>query len=294
MQWIRPQHYGKKDAAQAPPPPPPALGPDQSAPTPADVEVAALSPPDKKANAGIFRWLFLFSRRGQRPTLRQWLYILGPHGLGAMLISGGINVVIAWAMYVHSGKLALLWALPTTVAGDAAVTIIAQCVVTWMVEMLLVRRDLRKGAVPPLAWPSSPPHRGGARADGLERWFYMVDGRAAAARVLDRRSRLGDEQLQKQGPGLFQQSCGDLLACLGAQLVRSVALVLPAFILLWPLSLVILIFSAGVPIGRGEYLFPTWAPVVFKGVLGAVQALWITPEYAIFWMTRAGYSAPIV
>ncbi|EJT77098.1 hypothetical protein GGTG_07011 [Gaeumannomyces tritici R3-111a-1] len=303
MQWIRPKQYGKKDAAQAPPPPP-VMDPDQSAPAPTDVEAAALAPPDEKADTSLFRRLFVFSRRGQRPTLRQWLFILGPHGLGAMLITGAINVLFAYLMYVRPSKLdkdnkfhVTLWALPGTVAGDAAVTIIMTCVITWMMEMLLVRRALRSGAVQPLAWPQSS---GGARVDGFERWFYMVDGGAvAAARVLDRRRSRpddDDEQSQKQGQGLFQQSPRDLLACLGTQLVRSVVLVLPAFILFWPLPLVIFTLTAGRPMQerQGEYLFGPWAAVIYKGVLSALQALWITPEYAIFWMTRAGYSAPSV
>lgn len=98
MQWIRPQRH-----AQAAPP----SGSDQSVPAPApaqataggDVEAGTTGPaPQEKApgSSSLIRWIFIFSRRGQQPTRRQWLYIYGNHGLGAMILTGFLNFGLAF------------------------------------------------------------------------------------------------------------------------------------------------------------------------------------------------------
>ncbi|KLU86777.1 hypothetical protein MAPG_05787 [Magnaporthiopsis poae ATCC 64411] len=313
MQWIRPKRHAQKDAQAPPPPPPPAPGSDgQSVPAPAaapadgDVEAATPAPQEKapSSRSSPIRWMFIFSRRGQQPTLRQWLYIYVNHGLGAMIFTGFLNFGLAFLTYGRKKHPVLLWGSPGSVAGDTFITIILQCIIAWVLQMFIVRRDLRKGAARPLAW--QPKH-----TPNFDRWLYMLREDTAAARVLDRRGggpdpdtqqneNESDEEKHKQKEQqkqarLLGQRLIDVLACVGALLVRSVLLALPALVLFMPASLAILVAAAGVPVrggGRRDYLFPSaMAPIIFKGVLGAAQALFISPEYAVFWMTRQGYAA---
>lgn len=235
-------------------------------------------------------------------------------GFISILTPAKPNQKVTYARKKHS---VLLWG---SVAGDAAITIILQCIIAWVLQMFLVRHDLRKGAVQPL--PSSSKQH----APRSDRWLYMLDEDTAAARVLDRRgphpgavvqqqqqqqqseneneieiedeeeklqqTQQQQEQKQKQAR-LLGQSCGDMLVSLGALLVRSVLLALPALVLFLPASLAVFVAAAGVPVlGGRDYMFPSAiAPIIYKGVLGAAQALFISPEYAVFWMTREGYAA---
>src|SRR5688572_24351356 len=62
-----------------------------------------------------------------------------------------------------------LFALPNTLAGDAAVTIIVQCILTWFVELGLLRFDLRNKSVQPIGFIPRPEKQ-------WVRWlFYLPD-----------------------------------------------------------------------------------------------------------------------
>ncbi|KAM7198869.1 hypothetical protein V8F20_005936 [Naviculisporaceae sp. PSN 640] len=102
-------------------------------------------------------------------TTHQIFYITVIDGLGAMILSGAINFAIAYAMYSsHAGNTAappiLLFHLPNSLAGDAAVTIILQTVITWLVEFFLVRRDIERGGVAPVGFVPIPGSRTGKKS----------------------------------------------------------------------------------------------------------------------------------
>ena len=60
-------------------------------------------------------------------------------------------------MYLSPADPITLLRLPNTLAGDAALTIIIQTLVTWLIECLAVTSDLRAGKVAPLdTSPCSP------------------------------------------------------------------------------------------------------------------------------------------
>src|SRR4051812_39041358 len=46
-----------------------------------------------------------------------------------------------------------LFQLPNTLAGDAAVTVFVQCLITFLIDTMLVGRDLRKGNIRPIGVP---------------------------------------------------------------------------------------------------------------------------------------------
>lgn len=155
-----------------------------------------------------------------------------------------------------------LFQLPNTLAGDAGVTIIIQCLVTWLIEYFLVARDLRRGAVAPAAFFPEPTRP-------LARWFLFLpsspssdydDYDAAAAATLSP----------------------------FAHVLRAMLVAVASFAVLWGPSVGILT-AVGTRSG-GDWVFEsTWAPQVFKLVLGGVLALLTTPFFAVFWLAREGW-----
>ncbi len=153
-----------------------------------------------------------------------------------------------------------LFQLPNTLAGDAAVTIIVQNIVTWLIEMIIVTGDLRHGKLAPIGFIEPPKNR-------LLRWFMFLDGQESAAT-----------------PGAVRHWPIFLLS----QALRGFLFAVAGFILTWGPSVGILT-AVGTRSG-GDWVFEKkWAPEVFKLILGGVLALLGTPPMAFFWMLRAGW-----
>lgn len=146
-----------------------------------------------------------------------------------------------------------LFQLPNTLAGDGAVTIIVQCVLTWFVEWFLVAHDLANRSVQPLALFPEPRRP-------LLRWLFLLGDHAPATK----------------------------LANVGHQALRGFLLCVPAFVLLWPIGV-----GALTALGErdgGDYVYDDrWAPQLFKFVLGGVLGLLTTPLMATFWLVKAGW-----
>ncbi|KAG0269741.1 hypothetical protein BGZ95_001956 [Linnemannia exigua] len=86
-------------------------------------------------------------------TSRHIAYLGIMHMLGAMVLDGVINFALATAMYKGTSNPVMIWPLPNTLAGEAAVTIIIQTTLTWFLDRLAVAGDLKKGLVAPLRMP---------------------------------------------------------------------------------------------------------------------------------------------
>lgn len=155
-----------------------------------------------------------------------------------------------------------LFQLPNTLAGDAAVTIIVQNIVTWLIERIIVSSDLRNGMIAPVGFITPPENR-------LARWFLFLDGQRGAA-----------------VPGPWRHWPVFLVS----QALRGFIFAVASFVLLWGPSVGILT-AVGTRSG-GDWVFePKWAPEVFKLILGGLLALLATPPMALFWMVRAGWPA---
>lgn len=76
-------------------------------------------------------------------------------------------------MYTTTDDPIRLWQFPNTLAGDTAVTIIVQCLMTWMIEMFIVNRDLCKGNLQPIGFISEPSST--ERLSRWIRWFMLLD-----------------------------------------------------------------------------------------------------------------------
>lgn len=225
-------------------------------------------------------------------TRYQLFYIFILDGFGSLAISGGINFGIAYgkssrtsagiadeiprkktqandlaAMYAHANTSKVqirLFMMPSTLAGDAAVTIFVQVIVTWFVELLLVWLDLRQHSIQPIGFFGEP-------VRPWKRWLLL----------------LPREPSQPLTPPM--RLLRSVFGVLG-QALRAFFLAIPAFLLLWPISV-----GALCGVGRksgSDYVFnQTWAPQIFKLILGAVLGLLTTPWMAMFWLVRAGWEA---
>ncbi|KAF6832992.1 hypothetical protein CMUS01_06713 [Colletotrichum musicola] len=201
-----------------------------------------------------------------RFTAHQIFYVFGPHGIGAMVLSGGINFAIAYGMYTTQDTKThpiRLFQLPNTLAGDAVVTLVIQTLMTWFIELALVGRDLRTGGVRPI----------GSVREPIRPWL---------------RSLMLLPPLPPSKPPPRPRRRGAYLA---DQLVRAGLIFVVTFFLLW-LPAVGILTAIGERKAGGDwdwYFQRQWAPEIFKGVFGGVLALLTTPIMASFWLVREGW-----
>ncbi|CRK08636.1 hypothetical protein HYQ45_018405 [Verticillium longisporum] len=202
-------------------------------------------------------------------STHQFIYLFILDGLGALVLSGGINFAIAYAMYTTQNPTEnpiRLFQLPNTLAGDGALTIILQCVITWLLEAVLVNRDLRKGGIRPIGFIAEP-------TSALLRWFLMLDN--------EKQSSDGEKPSKR---GNVKRGAASLLQ----QAPRVLVIILVSFALCWPASVGILL-AVGEKRGGDWFFEETWTPQIFKGVLGGVLALLTTPLMAGYWLVREGW-----
>lgn len=198
-------------------------------------------------------------------TGQQLFYLLCLDGIGGMVFSAGINLTTAYVMYRAANDSSIpirLFHLPITLAGDAAVTIIAHCISTWFIKYGLVPFDLRRRLVQPIGFINEPVSK-------AMRWYMFLSPR--------RGSRIEPVRINS-----FK---------LAAQHAMKVfVLAVAFFIIFWPASVGALT-AFGVR-DRDEYTYDTiWVPLIFKAVLGGLLGLLTTPLLSLFWLVRSGWEA---
>ncbi|KAK5816415.1 hypothetical protein F5H01DRAFT_340810 [Linnemannia elongata] len=177
-------------------------------------------------------------------TTRHIVYLIFMHTIGAMILDAGINFGLATAMYKNNKNPVYIWPLPNTLAGDMAVTIIIQQTLTWILDRLAVRGDLKKGLVAPLRMPSD--------ASSLVRWFVGLEDVKAAGKT-----------------GLV------------FHFKRVAVYVVATFLIYWPITIGILYGLKSGHVGAGVAdetraagEFNLWPfPQIFKGVYSAALGL---------------------
>ncbi|KAF9172248.1 hypothetical protein BGX21_010198 [Mortierella sp. AD011] len=173
-------------------------------------------------------------------TTRHILFLVFMHGLGAMILDGAINFGLATAMYKTTSQPVHLWNFPNTLAGDATVTVIIQQTLTWILDQLSVRGDVKKGVVAPL--------RMSKNANAVLRWFVGVDS-----------PKFGQKKTVKEFLIFHVQ--------------RVLVLILATWVVYWPIAMGILagLKNNGIGVdtrGAGGD-FNNWPlPEIFKGVYG--------------------------
>ncbi|KAJ3149589.1 hypothetical protein HDU89_003642 [Geranomyces variabilis] len=221
-----------------------------------------------------------------RLTLRQTLYIILMHSLGAGILDAAINFVIAYAMYYNQE--ARLWNMPNTIAGDAAVTVLIQGVLTWVIDGALTHQDCRKGTVAPIALND---HRD----------YYVNDDGSDNQRSVD-----GDSAVPlkpRTSRRIFSRfvcwTCAPSLDIFAPGLtpaIRAKRVFLSATRgLVFSLCVLPIAWSLGVGIAcavwpalaRNEPITNSWGPMIFKAVYTFVLGAVTTPVSTVLAMTQA-------
>ncbi|KAM0248727.1 hypothetical protein ACHAP5_003217 [Fusarium lateritium] len=213
-----------------------------------------------------------------KPSLKftghQLFYVFGLDGVGAMVLSGGVNFALAYPMYTTQDTVKnpiRLFQLPNTLSGDAAVTIIVQCILTWFVEMGLVRYDLSKRSVQPIGFVPQPSHR-------WLRWLFFLPPCSDPSD--------SEEESEKTPKDTPKAAFVANTIVQGA--LRGFILAVVGFFLLWPMSVGILTTLGERDGGDWRYQ-DRWVPQAFKAILGGVLGLLTTPLMALFWLVKAGW-----
>ncbi|KAF3018554.1 hypothetical protein E8E14_012610 [Neopestalotiopsis sp. 37M] len=214
-----------------------------------------------------------FLSPSEKITGHQIFYLLVPHGFIAAIISGVINLAIAVGMYGTTKQSINLFQFPNTLVGDATVTIILQCVITWLAELALVNQDLRNARVQAIGSLAEPKNR-------LVRWFMFLD-RAA----------------EDDGSSKYEGGClAHWMVFLFSQVLRALLVAVVTFALFIGPTIGFMTLVGTRNGGDWTYVgtvhpsLATWVPMMFKGILGASVGLVTTPLFAAFWMVRCGWA----
>lgn len=155
-----------------------------------------------------------------------------------------------------------LWQFPNTLAGDAAVTVFVQCILTWFVEMALVAHDLSQRSVQPIGFIAEP-NRASLR------WLCLLSPSTVASESQPR-------------------ARGFSFAAVFNQVFRGFLLAVVAFLVLWPVAVGVLT-AFGEKQGGDWVYSDRWTPQFFKFALGGLLGLFTTPLMAMFWLVKAGW-----
>ncbi|KAJ8130868.1 hypothetical protein O1611_g2761 [Lasiodiplodia mahajangana] len=191
-------------------------------------------------------------------TSRQAVYIFVLDGLVAAVLGAGINFGIAYATY-HTQDAVRLFILPNALAADAGFTLLAQFIITWVVECFIVNFHLRKGLVPPIGFFREPKNR-------FMRWYFFLDHKQS-------------KELRGFKPWL------ELIL---SNALRSLILLVAFFPVVFGASIGFLTL-VGTRRGADWYFDVVWAPQVFKLIFGVAVGSTCTPLMAAFWLVRCGW-----
>jgi hypothetical protein len=152
-----------------------------------------------------------------------------------------------------------LFILPNALAADAGFTLLAQFIITWIVECFIVSFHLRKGLVPPIGFFREPKNR-------FMRWYFLLDHK---------------QSQELRGVKLW-------LRLIFSNAIRSLILLAAFFPVVFGASIGFLTL-AGTRRGADWYYGVVWAPQVFKLIFGVAVGSTCTPLMAAFWLVRCGW-----
>jgi len=139
-----------------------------------------------------------------------------------------------------------LWKVnDNTLAGDAAVTIFVQTIITWLIDSALICNDVRTRAygIRPTSISQT------ALNNSFLRWYISVEGMDLLERHITFKTRL-----KRMIVGI----------------IKAFFLCVPVFFIWWPITVAILV-GVGHTIGAGNYSYNHW-PVCFFSDVQAPQS----------------------
>ncbi|KAI0424054.1 hypothetical protein F5Y09DRAFT_325453 [Xylaria sp. FL1042] len=204
------------------------------------------------------RETWAFKSPTNRLTRCQTVYLFVLDGLVAAILGAGINFGIAYGTY-HTQDVVRLFVLPNALAADAGFTLLAQFIITWIVECFIVSFHLRTGLVPPIGFFPEPKNK-------LIRWYFFLD----------------HEQLQEL------KGFTPWLRLILLNTIRSLILLAAFFPVVFGASIGFLTL-VGMHKDADWYFDVMWAPQVFKLIFGVAVGSTCTPLMAAFWLVRCGW-----
>ncbi|KDE04324.1 hypothetical protein MVLG_05205 [Microbotryum lychnidis-dioicae p1A1 Lamole] len=212
-------------------------------------------------------------------TTRQLLYLWLPQTIGAAILDGGINFGIACAMYRSQNNITVWDINHNTIAGDCAVTVFIQGILSFVIASSFVHADIRNGMITPFSrtWPDTTlsPNEPFPIQEPLS-----TRPRGAIYRAFHQRPSL------RRWLRIFQGShSNDLLVRgvpakvwfkrLGRTIWQGAVLSAVFFLAWWPITIAII-----APIWGGRNMAHTWVPQIIKLVFAFVLGFFQNPIIA--------------
>jgi len=215
-------------------------------------------------------------------SIRQKIYIIVIQSIGAAIIDGAFNFGIGCAMYLNA-QYVRIWILKNnTVAGDMAVTIFIQGVLTFCIASGMVHVDLRKNKISafPYPWPDTsfgaakrlPPDEAQTRLGRLWRQFHNGQGFSRGLHFFSGSdvNDIFDSRLSRSQ--FFTRLCWSIW--------KGSVLSLIFFFIMWPISIAIVTpIWTEKNLGNGNFTAP-----LIKAVYGFVYGLLMNPVCAMIAM----------
>ncbi|KAH9820607.1 hypothetical protein DFH28DRAFT_1120936 [Melampsora americana] len=214
-------------------------------------------------------------------TGRQKFYIIVLQMLGAALLDGAFNFGIGCAMYLNATSVRVWILTENTVAGDMAITIFIQGILTFCIASGMVHVDLRKNKVEAFEYPWPDTGWGSIK---------KKDPEGTDWKIVKYWRKFNNDQGFSRGLHFFSGSdVNDIFnrKLTGRQFLKRLSwsiwkgsvLSVIYFFILWPISIAIV-----APIWQHKNLAGTFVAPIIKGVYGAVYGLIQNPVCAMIAM----------
>lgn len=214
-------------------------------------------------------------------TGRQKFYIIVLQMLGAALLDGAFNFGIGCAMYLNATSVRVWILTENTVAGDMAITIFIQGILTFCIASGMVHVDLRKNKVeafpfpwPDTAWGSAAKKDPAATRWTIVRWWRKFNNDQGFSRGLHFFSGSDVNDIFNR-----KLTWRQFFKRLSWSIWKGSVLSVIYFFILWPISMAIV-----APIWEHKNLAGTFVAPIIKGVYGAVYGLIQNPVCAMIAM----------
>eukprot|EP01117_Protostelium_nocturnum_P005210 TRINITY_DN1895_c0_g1_i1.p1 TRINITY_DN1895_c0_g1~~TRINITY_DN1895_c0_g1_i1.p1 ORF type:complete len:228 (+),score=63.49 TRINITY_DN1895_c0_g1_i1:141-824(+) len=190
-------------------------------------------------------------------TTRTIIYLIILKIIGSTILNGGINFGLAIALY-RNEKTIRVWLFPNTLAGDAAVTVFIQGILTWIIDTMMTSADVRKGVYG--ISPRVPPQW--IKKNAFFQWMY------------------------KSNLDILEPNIGarETFRRLFHSFLRSLPYCVFVFVLAWPIGCGILAGASS-----GDYIDSYWKAAFFKLGFGGLMSPWQTAVTSLIAITRKGW-----